>query len=66
MGLFQDGKGAQPQEAAATELFQRGAQAFDWLNRDDDSEEEEGATEVFSAHHLDELDAEFDIGGEDD
>lgn len=45
-------------EGAKTELFQRGAHSFDW---DDDSEEEEGgATEVFSAHHLDD-DGEFTI-----
>ena len=55
------------QEQAATELFQRGAGAFDWLDRDDDSsDDEEGATEVFSQHHLDELEAsEFNIEGDD-
>ena len=64
MGVFDDGKAAQPREAASTELFQRGAGAFEWLDHDDDSEEEEGATEVFSAHHLEEL-GEFNIKEDD-
>ena len=65
MAIFDDSRTTQPKEAAAaTELFQRGAGAFDWLGQDDESEEEEGATEVFSAHHLEEL-GEFTMGEDD-
>ena len=56
IGFFDDERHAPPprapQDAALTELFQRGAQAYEW---DDDSDEEEGATEVFSAHHDEEF-----------
>lgn len=65
LGFFDDddyatGSGA---DAARTELFQRGAQAFDWDDEDDD---EGGATEVFSAHHMDELGSDFTIEDEPD
>ena len=45
---------------AATELFQRGAHSFNW----DDDDEEDGATEVFSPHHVEEL-GEFTIEEDD-
>lgn len=41
---------------AATELFQRGTHSFDW----DEMEDDDGATEVFSSHHMDEI-GEFSI-----
>lgn len=46
-------------EGAKTELFQRGAHSFTW---DEDSEEDEGgATEVFSAHHMEQEEGGFNI-----
>lgn len=44
----------------ATELFQRGTHSFDW----DEMEDDDGATEVFSSHHMDEL-GEFTIEEEE-
>lgn len=67
LGFFDEepstGRSAKAKEDARTELFQRGAQNFDW---DDDDDDEGGATEVFSAHHLaDEAGSDFDIDDDD-
>lgn len=61
LGFFDDETTGGASESAATELFQRGAKAFDW---DDDDDDDYDATEVFSAHHATELAGEFEI--EDD
>lgn len=48
IGFFDDD--AHGNDAAKTELFQRGAAAFDFPDDDDDPLEEGEATEIFSAH----------------
>ena len=61
LGFFDDETTGGASDNAATELFQRGAKAYEW---DDDDDDNEDATEVFSAHHAAELAGDFEI--EDD
>lgn len=67
LGFFDDEVPSAPMpqdDGAKTELFQRGAIPFDW--DDDDEEDREGATEIFSSHGAAGDEAEFAYDPEDD
>ena len=59
LGFF-DEPSTGPGEVAKTELFQKG-QVPHWLSGELDEEEESGATEIFSAHQLQELEEGFSL-----